>query len=312
MKIIPWNGKPITEPGVYSGISLDDYHGNLGLFDGPSVSKSPLKHLLPTHGGSPKAFWGRWRFNPDHIEPETTKALDFGKAVHCLLLGDEKFSEGFVVRPDKAPDGRAWHGSNDSCVKWVAAAKKDRKIIITSDDVERIRQIAGDAADYPLVKEGILNGAIEQTLCWKDEETGIWLKARPDVISGDGIYADLKTAGKFEEDFLERQVFDAGYYLQGTITRMVTSKLKLPFDTFVFLYVLNDAVPDTAHVELSPTDMDRGERAVRWCLRTIREGLDTGIWSGARPFNGGERHLQMKSWAKDRLENFLQLEEAAA
>lgn len=307
MKIIEWDGKPITVPGVYSGITLDEYHTNRDLFDGPSVSKSPLKDLIPTHGGSPKAFWGRWKYNPDHIIEPTTAALDFGKAVHCLLLGDEKFSEKFVVRPEEFPDYKT-----KAAREWRDASVKDGKTIVTPDQIEIIQRMSGDASEYPLVKMGILNGEIERTLCWKDEETGIWLKARPDAISADGIFADLKTAGKFEEDFLERQLFDAGYYLQGTIARMVATKLGLPFQTFVLVYVLNDAVPDTTHVELSPHDMDRGERAVRWCLRTIREGLDTGIWNGARPFNGGERHLQMKPWAKDRLENFLQLEEAAA
>lgn len=307
MDVIRWDGRTITKPGIYSGISLDDYHGKIDLFDGPSVSKSPLKHLLPTHGGSPKAFWGRWKFNPAYIAEESTPALDFGKAVHCLLLGDEKFSDRFVVRPDRYPDYRTKDARD-----WRDASVRAGMTIVTVEQIETIRRISLDASEYPLVKMGLLNGEIERTLCWKDEETGIWLKARPDAISADGIYADLKTAGKFEEDFLERQLFDAGYYLQGTITRMVASKLGLPFETFVLLYVLNDIVPDTTHVEISPHDMDRGERAVRWCLRTIREGLDTGIWNGARPFNGGERHLQMKPWAKDRLESFLQLEEAAA
>jgi hypothetical protein len=263
--------------------------------------------MIPAHGGSPKAFWGRWAYNPDHVEGETTAALDFGKAVHCLLLGDEKFSDQFVVRPKEFPDYRT-----KAAQQWRDDVVKSGKTIVTPDQIETIRRISKDANDYPLVQQGILNGDIELTLCWKDEETGIWLKARPDAVSAEGIYADLKTASKFEEDFLEKQVFDAGYYLQGAITRMVTSKLKMPFETFVLVYVLNDLVPDTTHVELSPHDIDRGERAVRWCLKTIRDGLDTGIWSGARPFNGGERHLQMKSWAKDRLENFLQLEEAAA
>lgn len=307
MIIKKWDGKTITEPGVYSGITLDEYHTKTDLFDGPSVSKSPLKDLLPTHGGSPKAFWGRWKFNPAHIIEPSTAALDFGKAVHCLLLGDEKFSERFVVRPEEYPDYKT-----KAAQDWRKAMVKSGKTIVTSEQIETIRRMSRDAADYPLVKMGILTGEVERTLCWKDEETGIWLKARPDVISAEGVYADLKTAGKFEEDFLERQLFDAGYYLQATIARMVATKLNLPFETFVLVYVLNDPVPDTTHVELSPHDMDRGERAVRWCLRTIREGLDTGIWNGARPFNGGERHLQMKPWAKDRLENFLQLEEAAA
>lgn len=306
MNVIKWDGKPITIPGVYSGISLDEYHENKNLFDGPSISKSPMKWLLPAHGGSPKAFWGRWKFNPNHIKEQTTAPLDFGKAVHCLLLGDESFAAKFVVRPDEYPDYRT-----KAAQLWRDATTRSGKTIVTPDQIETIQRISEDASEYPMVKLGVLNGEIERTMCWKDESTGIWLKARPDAISGDGIFADLKTASKFDEDFLERQVFDAGYYLQATITRTICRELKIPFDTFVFLYVLNDAVPDTTHVEMSPHDMDRGERVVRWALNTVRKGLDSGVWPGAQPFNAGERQLQMKSWAKDRLERFLELEEAA-
>src|SRR5690606_1595943 len=57
-----YRGGKITEPGVYAGVSLDLYHNDRDLFDGPSVSKSGLKNLIPAHGGSPKAFWGRWKW----------------------------------------------------------------------------------------------------------------------------------------------------------------------------------------------------------------------------------------------------------
>lgn len=301
-------GKTITKSGVWRNISLDDYHGKRDLLDGPSISKSALKWLVPAMGGSPKAFWGRWQFNPDHIEQDTSKALDFGKAAHCLLLGDEVFEERFALRPKKAPDGREWHHANASCVKWVADQKG--KTIITLDQYERIRRIHADARDYPIVKMGLLNGKIERSMLWKDPETGIWLRARPDALpNADGVYADLKTAGKFDEDFLERQIFEAGYFLQAAITRMVCRGLGMPFETFVLLYVLNDDVPDTAHVEIDQFDIDRGERVVRWCLKTIRHCLDTGEWPGARPFNDGERRIQMKPWAKDRLDNFLDIED---
>jgi hypothetical protein len=301
-----WDGKPITAAGTYSGISLADYHENRDLFDGPSVSKSAIKWMIPTHGGSPKAFWGRWKWNPDHIEPKPTEALDFGKAVHCLLLGDEPFHESFAIRPKEFPDYRS-----KAAQEWRDETVKARKTIVTLDQMKRIRRIHDDASTYPLIQLGVLNGRIERTMCVRDEETGIWLKVRPDAVAADGIYADLKTASKFDEDFLERQAFDAGYYLQAAMVRMVCRQLRLPFETFTLIYVLNDDVPDTAHVEISPHELDRGERAVRWCLRVIKHGLETGEWPGARPFNGGERHLQIKQWAKERLDHFLDLEEAA-
>lgn len=300
-----WNGKTITTDGVYRGIRLADYHDRRDLLDGPSISKSALKWLLPAHGGSPKAFWGRWKWNPDHVPAKSSPAMDFGRAAHCLLLGDEVFEAAYAIRPDHFPDyrtapARAWRDSQ------IAAGKT----VITYEDRDRIERMRADASSYPLIRAGILNGRVERSMFWKDPETGIWLKARPDAIpEADGVFADLKTAGSFDEDFLERQIFDAAYYLQAAVMRMVCRGLGIPFETFTLVYVLNDDVPDTAHVEIHERDIDRGERAVRWCLQAIRRGLDTGEWPGARPFDDGTRHAQMKVWAKDRLDQFLDRED---
>lgn len=310
-----WNGNQISEPGIFAGIDLERYHGDPDLFDGPSISKSSLKHLLPAHGGSPKAFWGRWRHNPEHIAQESSAALSFGKAAHCLLLGDEVFDDGFVVRPDDYPDAKtgelkAWNANSNWCKAWLA--KNAGKTVVTTDQMQSIRMMRDDAARYPLVQQGLLNGAVERTMAWKDPATGIWLKVRPDVIpAADGVYADLKTAADFSEDFLERQAFDACYYLQGAMIRMVCRELGLPFTTFALLYVLKDDVPDTAHVEMSEHELDRGEREIRWALGTIRKCLDAGEWPGARPFQGGERHLQLKPWHKSKIDDFLEMEQAA-
>lgn len=305
-----WDGKTITRNGVYAGIDLDTYHSKLDLLDGQSISKSALKWLIPAHGGSPKAFWGRWKFNPNHVEPETSKALDFGKAAHCRLLGDEVFEEKFVIRPDTYPDAKTgefkpWHAASNVCKEWLADNVKGRTVV-TRDDMAMIDRIRDDARTNHLVAAGILNGKIERSMFWKDPATGIWLKARPDNLAVDGIFADLKTTSSLDEDFLERQLADAGYYLQAAITRMVCRGLGIPFEAFALIYVLKDDVPDTAHAEISVHDIDRGEKVVRWCLNTIRRCLDAGEWPGARPFDDGTRHLQMKPWMKERIDRFLE------
>lgn len=310
-----WDGNTITENGVYNGISLEEYHTKVDLFDAPSVSKSALKWLLPAHGGSPKAFFGRWAWNPNRVEQKGSDALDFGKAAHCLLLGDEVFSDSFVVRPETYENDKGewkpWNANANACKEWLA--KHSDKTVISKEQIDRIKRIHADASTNEMVKLGVLNGRVERTICWKDRETGIWLKVRPDAMPhADGVFADLKTASKFDEDFLERQIFDAGYYLQAAMIRMVCRELGIPFETFVLLYVLNDDVPDTAHVEMSVHAIDRGERAVRWCLRTIRECLDKNEWPGARPFQGGERAIQLKPWAAERLDFFFDQQEREA
>jgi hypothetical protein len=312
MREIEWDGNTITKPGVYKNIPLSVYHGKRDLFDGPSVSKSALKWLLPTHGGSPKAFWGRWSHNPDHIGQDDNRALIFGRATHCLLLGDEVFDGSFVIEPKEYPDDKTgkpkkWNNNANFCKAWNAEMTGAGLSILKADELEMIRRMAADAAQYPLIRDvGILNGAVERTMCFKDPATGIWVKARPDVMAADGFFADLKTAAKLDEDFLERQVFEAGYYLQAAMTRMVCRALNIPFETFVLVYVLKDEVPDTAHAEIDDFDIDRGERLVRWSLDTIRACLNAGEWPGARPFNDGTSRVKVKPWAAERIDRFIE------
>lgn len=300
-----YKGGKISKPGIYSGISLDTYHGKLDLLDAESVSKSILKWIFPTRGGSPKAFWGRWSHNPKRIPQKRSDALDFGKATHCLVLGDEVFEESFSIRPDiysdyKTKDAKAWRDT------VVASGKTP----ITTEDINKIQRMAEDAAQNPLIRAGILNGRVERSMFSKDNETGIWLRSRPDTIAADGIFADLKTTSSFDEGFLERQAHDCGYFIQAALTRMVCRDLDIPFDTFVLIYLLNDDVPDTAHVELDEFDIDRAEKEIRWALKTIRHGLDTGDWPGKRPFSDGTKRLQLKTWEKERIDRFLELEAA--
>lgn len=320
---IDYKGGVISQNGIYRRVPIQDYHNSPNLFDGPSVSKSIIKEILPVHGGSPKQFWGRWKCNANRIDPgDPEEALVFGRAAHCLLLGDEVFEENFVIRPDKAPgdpEKRAWNGNNLYCKKWLADQKFAGMMVLTKDQRDMISRMHADASQYPLIRDTqILNGRIERTLVARDPETGIILTARPDAMPEyDGVFADLKTIGSFDEDFMSRQIFDAGYYLQAALTRMVCRLLNIPFETFVLVYVLKGDIPDTAHVEINdqsillpggeeiPSELDAGEAMIRWALRTIRKCLDKNRWPGREPFQAGERKITMLPYQKTKIMKFL-------
>lgn len=317
MKSIKWKkGMQITEPGIYEGVPIDQYHNDPELFDGPAVSKSSISKILPLLEGSPKAFWGRWNWNPERIEPdEPGEALVFGRAAHCLMLGDEVFNDRFVIRPEKYPSEKTkklvnWSNNANFCKAWNEEQRKKGLMVITRSQIDMIRKMANDAGQYPLIRDnGLLNGKIERTLVAKDPVTGIWLKYRPDNMVLDGIHSDLKTVSKLSEPFLRGQWFDNAYFLQGAIGRMVCRLLGIPFETFVLVYVLKDDVPDTAHVEAHPEDLDLGERTIRWALDEIKSCMDADVWPGALPFGDGTVPIRMRDWSRDRLTTFLQYSE---
>jgi hypothetical protein len=45
MRTIKWDGNRITKPGIYHGLSLEQYH-DPDVCDGPSISSSDLRRIF--------------------------------------------------------------------------------------------------------------------------------------------------------------------------------------------------------------------------------------------------------------------------
>lgn len=302
---IKWDGKQITEPGIYSDIPIEIYHNDPKLLDGPSVSKSSIKHLAPPYG-SPKEFWWNYAGNPERLAKPYKKVFEFGHAVHMLLLGEGTFYENFVVRPETV-GGKNYNARTKEWVEWFADVRDAGYMVITKEEIEQIKRMADDAQSYHMVKNGILNGHIERSMFWKCPVTGIWLKSRPDVIPTDsGLYADVKTVGKFDREFLRRQWSDMGYYIQGGMIQKICRGLGLPFQGFTLLYTSTEDIPNTAHADAVQEDLDFAEQIIDISLRKIRRGLDKADWPGPVLFSPGSEEIRMNSWAKTQIEKFIQ------
>jgi hypothetical protein len=306
LQIREWDGTTIKEPGLYSGIPLEQYHNDQSLLPGPSVSKSSLKAIAPPDG-SPKQFWQTWAGNPRRVKSKSSKAMDFGKAVHALILGDEVFEEKFVIRPEKV-EGETYHANKKVWRDWFAQQSELGLTVITEEQIEQIRLMAEDLAQHPLVVAGGLNGQVEVSMFARDPVTGIWLKSRPDNLAADGVYVDLKTAGSLDQQFLERQFHDAGYYLQPAMTKMVCDLLGIPFQSFTFLYTLTDGYADSDFRVAYEGDILLGEKVIRYGLAKIRHGLDTGEWPGVSTYSRENLPIGMNDWSRKRIETVLQQE----
>lgn len=306
MEIIEWDGVTITDPGSYAGIDLEVYHNDQNLLPGPSVSKSNVKELCPPEG-NPKAFWKTWAGNPNRKRKATTKAMEFGRAVHALILGDEVFEHKFVVRPERV-DGETFHGSKNVWKRWYREQEQLGLTVITEEDIEKIREMAEDLAQHPLVLAGGLQGDVEVSMFARDPETGIWLKSRPDNRPSEGMFVDVKTAASLDQVFLEKQLHSAGYYIQAGMTKMVCDLLGEPFHSFTLLYTRSQDYADSDYRVISDEDIALGVAVTRYALRMIRRGLDTGEWPGAAIYTRENFPLRIFPKTREKIETVLRQE----
>lgn len=300
---LPASGK-ISAPGVYA-IPIDAYHGDLCV--GPSISSTGLRAIWSK---SPAHFWAASGLNPNRIPPKENEAFNVGRLAHKLLIeGREGLEKDFAIRPDKWDSWRTKEAQ-----VWRDANILAGKTVVTEDDLADVMGMAESLGRHPLVKAGILDGFVERSLIWKDVETGIWLKARPDVIpNASGIVADLKTTASVTDDDLSKSMASFGYHMQAAIVGMALKEvLDLEMESFSLVWV-EKAPPFCVRVTtLVPADIERGAMQVRSALRQMARCLETGDWPGP----GGDRrdgeYLPIPAWAAKRIDSELELQAAEA
>lgn len=303
MTEITYTGQKITAPGCYVGMPMEAYHGQ--PTDGPSVSSSGLRTIWSE---SPAHFWAKSSLNPDRKAQADSPAFAVGRLAHKLLLeGRDGLADEFAIRPDCWDSWRT-KDSQD----WRDEQLRAGKTVITEDDLEAVTGMAESLARHPLVKAGILDGKVERSLIWRDAETGIWIKSRPDVIpEAAGVVADLKTTASVTDDALSKSLASFGYNVQAAVVGMgLEAVLGLQMEAFALVWV-EKADPFCVRVtQLTPDDVERGRRQVRAALRTMAHCLETGEWPG--PGGADASYLSLPTYAANRIDTELELQAAEA
>lgn len=283
-------GEKVTKPGIYAGIDLEAYHGD--ICDGPSISSSGLR-LIDSR--SPAHYWAQSYLNPKREPREHNDAFDFGHAAHVLLLGEAGFRDKFAIRPERWSDWRT-----KDAQAWRREMQEAGRIVLTPEQVEGIRRIASVMAADPLIQAGLLQGDVERSLFWKDEITGVWLKSRPDVLPvSDGMAADLKTTTDASPDAIQRAVHSYGYHMQGSLVGDALKQvLGVEMTEFVLIWIEKSA---PYAINISPVDAEW----LGWGARQNRRALDTFarcVESGQWPAYPSEITTSMPEWLRKSFE----------
>lgn len=303
---IMWDGQPISAPGLFRNIPIDQYH--LQLTESPSISSSSLRTIF---NDSPAHYFDTSYLNPRRAEKPESEAFRFGRACHHLLLGEADFGRHFVVRPEKINDPKEgvvkWNGNRLVCIEWLAHCRDQGLTVLTPAEIEAIRGMAAGLAAEPLVQQGILSGLIEHSFVWKDEETGVWLKWRPDAIPTDALdFADLKSAADISDDGIETAIGRDCLNMQGALGAMACRAVLGAEMTSFTLVFAEKTRPHCVRVKtLKPVDLELGERQVRSAIRAFARCLDRGRWPGPGGEQTDAEYVEIKPYHRGQIERRL-------
>jgi hypothetical protein len=300
MKITKWDGTPISKPGWYSGIPIERYH-SAGICIGKAVSSS--NHRTQWRHSEAKMF-SEWCENPEAEPKKPSREMVLGSAGHHLLLGEDHFWRRYIKRPEtyndrKTGEVKKWHNGAGPCQDWNAKQAKAGMVPVTVDELQTVIAMSRSLAIAPVVKEGLLKGEVEISGFFLDQETGLWVKVRPDVIpTASGEYCDLKTTQEVTTVAIQKTIRNFGYHMQGALVWEACNMLGVPFDSFYLMFV-ETTVPYCARaVPLHDNDLNRGRMQNRYARLKIAAALATGHWPGP----GEDEPLRPLPLAKDEQE----------
>lgn len=181
MKLLP--------DGVYVGLKPETYFAQdrLGSTD-----------LAILHNRPADWFYSS-RHNPHRPDRESTEEMDFGSALHVLLLeGEEAYRATVVIRPDTYEDTKTgeikpWNGNANVCKAWLEEHDVPGVLIITDDANRRVRHMAALIQNHPDLGGPMQAGLSEVSVLWTNDQ-GVKLRARFDKLLPRFV-VDLKTYG---------------------------------------------------------------------------------------------------------------------
>lgn len=307
MNVTPWDGQPISSPGIYSRVPMEIYH-SADLCVGPSVSSSGLRTIF---ADSPLDFWIYSPLNPNRLEKPESEAFILGRAAHHLMLGEDNFGRYYVRRPSEL-NGKAWNSLRTECKEWLELAAEAGQVVLKDGQIASIEGMAGvlpwqtgldsGLKNNSLVAAGAMQGLVEHTIIAQDAETGVWLKARPDVIpTGSREFMDFKTSADVSDEAIRRTLDDYRYDMQADLASTCLEQAAgHRFEAFGFVFADKKPPHATNVIELDPTDLEEAAKDNRAAIRTFARCIDTGRWPGPAGKRGDAATIQRSAWSRTR------------
>lgn len=260
--------------GIFADMPSATYHGieAMSASGAKKMIRSPQHYLLMrTTPSAPSA------------------AMQFGTAVHALVLEPDTFNDAVVVAPEvnkRSKDGKAEHEA------FVAA--NVGKVILGADDFDRVLAAGAAVRAHPAASKLLTGGQAETSLFWTDGKCGVPCKARYDYLNLGGI-VDLKTCQDASPDAFARSVATFHYHLQAAFYCSGSEHVRNESPAFfAFVAVESEPPHGVACYVLPGNAILAGMHLANIALERYAAALAANEWPG---YSDAIEVLQLPKWA---------------
>ena len=285
----------ISEAGAYPGIDGDEYHAR-EICASPSISSTGLKTI---ESECPLSYWINSPLNPNRPPQQQKPHFNIGKAVHDLLLLDGLFPKKYFILPE----------GFDARLKRFADIKDERDAamaesipVLTYAQHNMVVAMASQVSQNELAKALLTSGTPEMTLVAKDPATGVFMRARPDVLPDVmDIVPDIKTTISAHPDAFQKQATNLGYFQSAAhyidCIDLVFGEPERP-RRFVLIAVEKEPPHLVQIYHLDDEAIQIGRMLNRRALNIFAQCLKSGDWPGYSTQDNPILPLDMAPWAR--------------
>jgi hypothetical protein len=248
--------------GIFNNVSNEEYHAATDY-----ISRSAILDF----DKSPYTYWANW-VNPER-KKKKTGALNIGSAFHLYILQPELFNAQFSVEPPKVLLKDAGREKFDSYKSEIESLKNSGKMLLSAEEFRTIKEMADKLKNNIDAMQLIEGGAIENSIFWQDDELGLLLKARPDILHHN-IVADLKTSNNASPHHFQSEIVKYGYHIQ---FGMIQDGLKIieerNIDHFVNIVIENKYPYNIGIYFIDQTAIDAGRAKYKEICLALKEAV---------------------------------------
>ena len=230
------------------------------------------KHTLDWMAESPATFIERT------LRPQKrTPAMRFGSIMDMYFLDRQRWDAEIVHAPSISHNTNAWR-------EFVAACDSRGVEYATPEDIEKIEAMWA-AVQRNQTLSGLIDKSRKQvSIFWIDEETGLRLKGRADMLlmtdADADVMTDLKTAESAQPWAFARASGMYRYHVQAAMySDGWTSNTGRPVK-FLFAPVEKEPPFLNTILPILPDSLEAGRREYRRLLRLYQECVESDNWPG--------------------------------